>query len=93
MPRGRLDVVTAEFGTKEIPCFSRYCACPDLCQYDFKDDRTQWTAKGRAGDYEVFSGKNIGFDHTSPRFNYNQVFYGQSLKFDVPGPGQYAEHG
>ena len=58
-------------------------------QYDFKDDRTQWTAKGRAGDYEVFSGKNIGFDHTSPRFNYNQVFYGQSLKFDVPGPGQY----
>lgn len=61
----------------------------EKCQYDFKDDRTQWTAKGRAGDYEVFSGKNIGFDHTSPRFNYNQVFYGQSLKFDVPGPGQY----
>lgn len=60
-------------------------------QYDFKDTRTQWTAKGRAGDYEVFSGKNIGFDQTSPRFNYNQVFYGQSLKFDVPGPGQYPQ--
>ena len=59
-------------------------------QYDFKDTRTQWTMKGRAQDYEAYSGKNIGFDQTSPRFNYNQVFYGQSLKFDVPGPGQYA---
>jgi hypothetical protein len=45
-------------------------------QYGFIDTRTQWTNKGRAGDYEVFSGKNIGFDQTSPRFNYNQVFYG-----------------
>jgi len=59
----------------------------EKCQYDFKDTRTQWTSKERAMDYEMFSGKNIGFDHTSPRFNYNQVFYGQSLKFDVPGPG------
>jgi hypothetical protein len=59
----------------------------DKIQYDFKDDRTLWTSKGRASDYEIFSGKNIGFDKTSPRFNYNQVFYGQSLKFDVPGPG------
>ena len=45
-------------------------------QYDFVDTRTQWTNKGRAVDYEMFSGKNIGFDQTSPRFNYNQVFYG-----------------
>jgi hypothetical protein len=59
--------------------------------YDFKDTRTEWTAKARAFDYEAFSGKNIGFDQTSPRFNYNQVFYGQSLKFDVPGPGQYPQ--
>jgi hypothetical protein len=62
-------------------------------QYDFRDTRTQWTSKGRAGDYEAFSGKHIAFDQTSPRFNYNQVFYGQSLKFDVPGPGQYADRG
>lgn len=61
----------------------------DLTQYDFKDARTTWTGKGRAPDYEVFSGKNIGFDKTSPRFNYDQVFYGQSLKFGVPGPGYY----
>ena len=60
-------------------------------QYDFRDTRTQWTGKARAGDYEVFSGKHIAFDQTSPRFNYNQVFYGQSLKFDVPGPGQYTQ--
>lgn len=40
-------------------------------QYDFRDSRTQWTAKGRAGDYEAFSGKHIAFDQTSPRFNYN----------------------
>jgi len=40
-------------------------------QYDFKDTRTEWTNKARAFDYEVFSGKNIGFDQTSPRFNYN----------------------
>lgn len=63
----------------------------EKCQYDFKDTRTEWTSKGRAMDYEMFSGKNIGFDQTSPRFNYNQVFYGQSLKFDVPGPGQYPQ--
>ena len=43
----------------------------DLTQYDFKDARTTWTGKGRAHDYEVFSGKNIGFDKTSPRFNYD----------------------
>ena len=61
----------------------------DKVQYDFNDTRTQWVAKGRAGDYEVFSGKNIGFDKTSPRFNFDQVFYGQSLKFGVPGPGHY----
>ena len=59
----------------------------DKVQYDYRDQRTEWVNKGRAFDYEVFSGKNIGFDQTSPRFNYNQVFYGQSLKFDVPGPG------
>jgi len=43
----------------------------DKVQYDYKDNRTEWIAKGRALDYEVFSGKNIGFDQTSPRFNYN----------------------
>ena len=43
----------------------------EKCQYDFKDSRTNWASKGRAPDYEVFSGKNIGFDQTSPRFNYN----------------------
>lgn len=37
----------------------------------------------------MYAGKRVGFDATSPRFNYNQVFYGQSLKFEVPGPGQY----
>ena len=61
----------------------------DKIQYDFNDTRHQWVAKGRASDYEVFSGKNIGFDKTSPRFNFDQVFYGQSLKFGVPGPGHY----
>ena len=34
----------------------------DKIQYDFRDTRNQWTAKGRAPDYEMFSGKNIGFD-------------------------------
>lgn len=33
----------------------------------------------------------MGFDATSPRFTYNQVFYGQSLKLEVPGPGLYQE--
>lgn len=61
----------------------------DKVQYDFKDTRTEWHKRERAGDYEQFSGKQIGFDQTSPRFNFNQVFYGQSLKFDIPGPGQY----
>lgn len=43
----------------------------DKIQYDFKDNRNQWMAKGRATDYEMYSGKSIGFDQTSPRFNYN----------------------
>ena len=45
----------------------------------------------RATDYEMFSGKKVGFDGTSPRFNSNQIFYGQSLKLEIPGPGKYAE--
>lgn len=48
----------------------------DKVQYDFKDTRTEWTQKIRANDYEAFSGKHIAFDQTSPRFNFNQVFYG-----------------
>ena len=34
----------------------------DKVQYDFKDTRNEWTMKGRAIDYEMFSGKNIAFD-------------------------------
>lgn len=45
----------------------------------------------RASDYESVAGKRVGFDATSPRFNYNQVFYGQSLKLEVPGPGLYQD--
>jgi hypothetical protein len=45
----------------------------------------------RATDYEAFSGKKVGFDGTSPRFNSNNAFYGQSLKLDVPGPGMYQD--
>lgn len=48
----------------------------------------QWTKQQRASDYETYAGKKVAFDATSNRFNYNQVF-GQGLKFDVPGPGQY----
>jgi hypothetical protein len=47
----------------------------------------------RATDYEAFSGKKVGFDGTSPRFNSNQIFYGQSLKLEVPGPGKYDGEG
>ena len=43
----------------------------------------------RASDYEAFAGKKVGFDATARRFNYKEVFYGQSLKYEVPGPGQY----
>ena len=35
------------------------------------------------------SGKRVGFEATSPRFNINNVFFGTSLKIDQPGPGQY----
>ncbi len=45
----------------------------------------------RATDYEAFSGKKVGFDVTSPRFNSNQIFYGQSLKLEIPGPGKYED--
>jgi len=33
--------------------------------------------------------KNVPFSRTANRFNTNEVFYGQSYKFDVPGPGYY----
>ncbi len=52
-----------------------------------------WTKQMRATDYEAFSGKKVGFDGTSPRFNSNQIFYGQSLKLEVPGPGKYDGEG
>ena len=51
----------------------------------------QWTKQMRATDYENFSGKKVGFDVTSPRFNSNQIFYGQSLKLEIPGPGKYQD--
>ena len=51
----------------------------------------RWTKQMRATDYELFAGKRVGFDATSPRFNCNQIFCGQSLKFEVPGPGQYED--
>ena len=47
----------------------------------------------RASDLEIASGRRVGFDATSPRFNYNQVFYGTSLKLEVPGPGLYKNKG
>ena len=58
----------------------------DKVQYDFRDTRTEWNRKK---DKTLDYGRNIGFDQTSPRFHFNQVFYGTSLKFDIPGPGQY----
>ena len=45
----------------------------------------------RATDYEAYSGKKVAFDVTSPRFNSNQIFYGQSLKLEIPGPGKYQD--
>lgn len=36
-------------------------------------------------------GKKVGFDATSPRFKYDQVFYGQKIKFEAPGPGEYSD--
>ena len=45
----------------------------------------------RASDYEAFSGRKVGFDATARRFHYKEVFYGQSLKYEMPGPGQYTD--
>jgi hypothetical protein len=57
-----------------------------------KDTANVWHEhRTRASDYESIAGKRLGFDATSPRFNYNQVFYGQSLKLEVPGPGLYKD--
>lgn len=47
---------------------------------------SEWFHRTRASDFEVHAGKKVGFDASSPRFNFNQVF-GQSLKFEIPGPG------
>lgn len=48
----------------------------DIVQYDLKDTRTSWAKRHRATDYEIFTGKKIGFDNTQPRFNFDQVFFG-----------------
>lgn len=50
---------------------------------------SDWLKQTRASDFEQQVGKKVGFDSTSPRFHFNQAHYGQSLKFDIPGPGQY----
>jgi len=50
---------------------------------------SEWVKQTRASDFEQQVGKKVGFDSTSPRFHFNQAHYGQSLKFDIPGPGQY----
>ena len=37
-----------------------------------KDNAADWKEqKTRASDYESIAGKRVGFDATSPRFNYN----------------------
>ena len=55
-------------------------------------DTDVWREKRtRASDYESVAGKRVGFDATSPRFHHGQVFYGQSLKLEVPGPGLYED--
>lgn len=52
---------------------------------------SDWVKQTRASDFEQQVGKKVGFDSTSPRFHFNQAHYGQSLKFDIPGPGQYTD--
>lgn len=52
---------------------------------------SEWLKQTRASDFEAQVGKKVGFDSTSPRFHFNQAHYGQSLKFDIPGPGQYQD--
>ena len=57
---------------------------------DVKDSyKSRTLKKNRASDYEFFTGNSIAFDNTSPRFKFDQVFYGEPLKFDIPGPGYY----
>lgn len=53
---------------------------------------SDWLKQTRASDFEQQVGKKVGFDSTSPRFHFNQAHYGQSLKFDIPGPGQYQDN-
>lgn len=55
----------------------------------YLDHDKSWTVQTRARDLEMMAGKRVGFEATSPRFNINQVFFGQSLKIDQPGPGNY----
>lgn len=60
-------------------------------QITYLNQGPNWTKQMRATDYETFSGKRVGFDGTSPRFNSNNAFYGTSLKLEVPGPGKYED--
>jgi len=61
----------------------------NLCTY--LDDKPMGQKKTRTADYEVVNGKKVAFDVTSPRFHFNHAFYKHSLKFEVPGPGQYED--
>ena len=53
------------------------------------NDRFWATHQTRATDCEQILGRKVGFDATSPRFNYNQVFYQHNYKREIPGPGVY----
>lgn len=55
--------------------------------YSSQGQTEEWTHQTRATDLEKAIGKKIGFDSTQNRLPYNMAHFGQSLKFDIPGPG------
>lgn len=78
---------------KAIMCDSRDIGASNklTCLGYSASGQSDWVKRTRASDFEANIGKKIGFDLTSPRFNFNEAHFGQSLKFDVPGPGQYKD--
>jgi hypothetical protein len=55
------------------------------------NDKFWQTHQTRASDCEQVLGRKVGFDTTSARFAYNQVFYKHNYKREIPAPGMYQD--
>lgn len=71
MNRGRKTVSQGKIGVGSFNISNESTRLGTSGLVSYINKGPNWTKKMRATDYEAFSGKRVGFDVTSPRFNTN----------------------